>query len=312
MQKQRIIYMGTPEFAVAPLKGLLSSEYEIRACVTQPDRARGRGKKLRPSPVGQVALDSGLELLQPESAQDEGFIQRLEELAPDLIIVAAYGKILPKQILDLPKYGCVNIHASLLPHFRGAAPVQRCILEGAEQTGVTLMYMAEGMDTGDMIADASTETAGKTAGELLEELSVLGTGLLLQHLPSLISGYVDAVPQDDTRASYAPMIEKSMAHISFDQSAVQIERLIRAMNPNPGAYAEIDGARMKIKAASVENRDAGTAEAGSVMSADADGIRVVCGEGILNIQRVQPAGKKEMAVSDYLRGHRLEKGTVLR
>ncbi len=312
MQKKRIIYMGTPEFAVAPLKGLLSSEYEICACVTQPDRARGRGKKLRPSPVGQAALDAGLEILQPESAREEGFIQRLEELAPDLIIVAAYGKILPKEILDLPNCGCVNIHASLLPRFRGAAPVQRCILEGAEQTGVTLMYMAEGMDTGDMIAKASVDVAGKTAGELLEELSELGTNLLLEQLPSLIRARVEAVPQDDTQASYAPMIEKSMAHISFDEPAVLAERLVRAMNPNPGAFTEIDGARMKIKAASVENGDPGTAAPGSVLSADADGIRVACGEGILNIQRVQPAGKKEMAVSDYLRGHRLEKGTLLR
>lgn len=307
----KVVYMGTPEFAVPPLEALADKGYDVLFAVTQPDSRRGRGKKFRPTPVKEAAEKAGIKVLQPAKLRDnQEFIDSLRDAAPDIIIVAAYGKILPPEVLMIPRLGCVNIHASLLPRFRGAAPIQRSIMAGDEKTGVTLMYMEEGLDTGDMIAKAETEIAHKSAGTLTEELSALGADLLVKYLPEIADGRVSAEKQDDSLATYAPMIKKAEGRLDFSQDAAVLDRLVRGMNPDPGAFTEYGGSRMKVLEAEAVGEDAG-GEPGRVISADEAGIDVSCGKGALRITRLQMPGKRAMNTADFLRGHSIAAGEKL-
>ncbi|MBR2779515.1 MAG: methionyl-tRNA formyltransferase [Firmicutes bacterium] len=306
-----IVYMGTPDFAVRPLQAMAEAGYHIPLVVAQPDKPNGRGKKLRPGAVKKAAEELGIPVKQPLKVRNNPeFLEELRALQPDLMVVAAYGKILPPELLAVPKLGCVNIHGSLLPRFRGAAPVQRCIMEGDEQTGVTLMYMAEGMDTGDMIASEKTGVGRKNAGELLEELSALGAELLLRWLPEFEKGKVPGTPQKEEEATYAPMLEKAEGRIDFSRPAAEIERKIRGFSPNPGAFTELNGERMKIHFADVV-QGGKPGEPGTILEAGNDGILTVCGEDLLLIKQIQMPGKRAMPAADFLRGHRIEPGTVL-
>ncbi|MBQ1228362.1 MAG: methionyl-tRNA formyltransferase, partial [Firmicutes bacterium] len=249
--------------------------------------------------------------LQPEKVKNnEEFLAQLKEYNPDLIAVAAYGKILPKEVLDLPRLGCINVHGSLLPKYRGAAPVQRSIIDGEEITGVTLMYMAEGLDTGDMLAKAETTTAGKTSDELMAEIAEIGGKLLVEKLPEIEAGTLERIPQDDSLATYAPMIFKEEGNIDFSKSPVEIERLIRGVQPWPGAYTTLNGETFKIWAAEAidENTEA---EGGTVVDVTSKYIDVAAGGKVLRLTEVQAPGKKRMATGDFLRGNKLEKGIRL-
>ncbi len=328
----KIVFMGTPDFAVAPLRAMAENGYDVSLVVTQPDKARDRGKKIQPTPVKEAALSYGIKVAQPEKIKgNEEFLDLLRQLAPDLIVVAAYGKILPKALLDIPRLGCVNIHASLLPRFRGAAPIQRSIIEGDETTGITLMYMAEGLDTGDMIAKSVTEIGRKDADMLHDELSLMGAKLLIEYLPKIESGDISPEKQDDSLSCYAPMLEKSEGNIDFALSAERIDRIVRGMGSWPGVTVDYDGKKMKIKEAYAimdgERTDDGVTKAddgdtkageggralpGTVVSADKNGIKVVCGSGILVITKLQMPGKKAVNAADYLRGNSIEIGTVLK
>lgn len=307
----KVVYMGTPEFAVPPLCEI-ASEYEVGYAVTQQDKPKNRGKKLQPTPVKEKALELGIEVLQPEKVRgNEEFLEKLKEYGPDVIVVAAYGKILPTEILELPRYGCINIHASLLPRHRGAAPIQNCILTGDEKTGVTVMKMAEGLDTGNMLLKAETDTAGKTSGQLHDELSVMGSRLIMEVLEALDRGEtLHEEVQDDSLSCYAPMIFKKDGKIDFTASAEEIERKTRALDPWPGAYTELNGEVFKIWEAEADSDDFGL-EPGTVISADASGIRIAAGKGTLRATVIQVPGKRRTAVSEYLKGNSIEKGTVL-
>ena len=305
----RIIYMGTPDFAVPALEAIHRAGHEILYVVTQPDAVSGRGKKVRFSPVKAKALELGIPVLQPSKIKKNAeFIETVRQAAPDVIVVAAYGKILPKQILEIPAFGCVNIHGSLLPRFRGAAPIQAAIIEGDEVIGVTIMKMAEGLDTGDMLAKASTPASGKTGQQLHDELSVMGAELLVKVLPELDS--IEGEKQDDSLATYAPMISKQDGHIDFSEPAAKIERRIRAFDPWPGTFT-YDGDRMlKLwKAQALD--DSAPADAGTVIAAAGDHIDIACGQGILRVSEIQAPGKKRTAVKEYLKGNSIEIGTVL-
>lgn len=305
-----IIYMGTPDFAVPPLKALADAGYNVSLVVSQPDKAKGRGKKLQNTPVKEAALSEGLNISQPEEIKsNEEFLEKLRSISPDIIIVAAYGKILPKELLDIPRLGCVNIHASLLPRFRGAAPIQKAILEGDKKTGITLMYMGEGLDTGDMIAKSETDIGHKTADELHDELSEMGAKLLIEYLPLIASGDISPERQNDELSCYAPMISKNDGLIDFSGDAEFIERQVRAMDSWPAAFTYMNGQQMKIKNAVVgDNVDE---DPGTIVEADKNGIVIACGKGSIVVKSLQMPGKRTMTADEYLRGNSIEKGTVL-
>ena len=306
----KIVYMGTPEFAVPPLKALVNSGYDISLVVTQPDKAKGRGKKLQPTPVKEEALSQGLNVSQPEKIRsNDEFLEKLRDISPDIIILAAYGKILPKELLDIPSSGCINIHASLLPRFRGAAPIQRAILEGDERTGITLMYMEEGLDTGDMIAKSETNIGNKTADELHDELADMGAELLIEYLPHIISGDIFPEKQSDELSCYAPMISKNDGFIDFSKDAAYVERQIRAMDSWPTAFTYMNGQQMKIKKAvvGVDVKEV----PGTVVKADKDGIVIACGRGSIVVKLLQMPGKRVMTADEYLRGNSIKQGLVL-
>lgn len=306
----RIVYMGTPDFAVPALEKLYREGYEIPFVVTQPDAVRDRGKKVKFSPVKEKALELGLRVEQPQKLRkDQEFLRLLEDTAPDLIAVAAYGQILPKEVLEIPVMGCVNIHGSLLPRFRGAAPVQRAIMEGDRETGITIMYMAEGIDTGDMLAKRSTPVDHKTGQQLHDELAVMGAELLTETIPKL--GQIKAEKQDEARATYAPMISKKEGHIDFSQSPDRIERSVRAFDPWPGTYAYLGEKMMKIWQAE-DREDPTDAAPGTILAVGGDGIDVAAGGGVLRVTQIQMPGKKRVAVKEYLKGNSIEIGTVLR
>ena len=288
----KIVYMGTPDFAVPALEALHKEGYEIPFVVTQPDALRDRGKKVKFPPVKEKALELGLQVMQPEKMRkDEGFIKTLRDAAPDLIVVAAYGQLLPKEVLDIPAKGCVNIHGSLLPRFRGAAPVQRAIIAGDEETGITLMYMEEGLDTGDMITKRSTSTAGKTGQQLHDELSQMGAELLVETIPHLDA--ITAEKQNDEESTYAPMISKSEGHIDFSRTPDEIERIIRAFDPWPGSYAYCGDKMMKLWQAEVPGIKTGAAN-GTVIGTGENGIDVAAAGEVLRITQIQVPGKKEL------------------
>jgi methionyl-tRNA formyltransferase len=304
--------MGTPDFAVPALRAL-ADVAEIVLVVTQPDRPGGRGHKLVPPPVKKTALGLGLEVAQPERLKDnEEFLHRLEILSPDLIVVAAYGKLLPKVVLQIPACGCVNIHASLLPKYRGAAPIHRAVAAGESESGITLMYMAEGLDCGDMIASESTGIEALNTGEAYAVLAELGAVLLMKNLKSILDGSALRIPQDESAASYAPPVEKSELKLDFTRSAAELVNHIRAMEP-PGAFALLDGIQMKLRRARAECRatcpgEGESAKPGSVLAATAQGVYIAAGEGVVVAEILQLPGKKPLHAAEFLRGNRIEPG----
>lgn len=308
-----IIYMGTSEFAVPPLSRLVAEGWSVPLVVTQPDRARGRGQRIRPTAVKELALQLGINVLQPEYIRNNRRFQvEISAHKPDLIVVAAYGKILPKELLDLPKYGCVNIHGSLLPRYRGAAPIQRAILEGEMETGVTLMYMQAGLDTGDIIAAESTPVAKKTAGQLHNELAAMGADILSLYLPKIKEGIAPRIKQDESLAVYAPMISKEDGLLDFNRGSGYIERFIRAMNPWPGAYAYYNDKKVKLLSGRIA-ADSFSCNGipGQIVSANGQGLGIVTGDGIIHITEIQMPGKRAMQVGEFLKGNQIEIGTIL-
>ncbi len=303
----RLVFMGTPDIAAVCLKELLTGEFDIAGVYTQPDRPKNRGMKLFPSPVKALAVEHGLPVFQPESFRDPEAVETLRALAPDVAAVVAYGRILPQSVLDIPKFGCVNIHASLLPEYRGPAPYQWAVLDGKTETGVTAMYLTREMDAGDIIDAVRTPIfPEETAGQLLDRLAVLGAGLLKKTLLAMASGPVPATPQDPSRATYAPMLDKSMSPIDFAQPAQWVCDQIRGLHPWPVATAVIGGTLFKIHAARPVAEDPGAAP-GTVLGLTKTGLKIACGQGAVEILRLQAQGGKAMAAPDYFRGHPLSK-----
>jgi methionyl-tRNA formyltransferase len=302
--------MGTPDFALPPLEMLCKEGYAVPLAVTRPDQPRDRGKRVQSPPVKAWAEAQGIPVLQPESLRGNAeFAERLRAEKPDLIVVAAYGALLPEEILNLPGLGCVNIHASLLPKYRGAAPIQRAVLDGGAETGVSLMRMAEKMDAGNVIAARKTPIGRKTTAELFGELSQMGAALLRDKLPDIAAGAPGAA-QDEAQATYAPRIRKEEAHIDFSKSPEEIERLIRGMNAWPGAYALYKGSVLKIWEA-VPSEEPCEKPAGTILAASGEGITVAAGGRAVRLTVIQAQGKKAMQAADFMRGNKLEIQAVL-
>lgn len=308
----RIVFMGTPDFAVPSLKALIASGHEVCGVFTQPDKPKSRGMKLQPSPVKEYSLSVGLPVFQPAKMRDGEALGILRELEPELIVVAAYGKILPPEILELPRLGCVNVHSSLLPKYRGAAPINWAILNGEDETGVTIMYMAEGLDTGDILAQRSTPIdINENAAELFSRLADLGAELLIEVLEQLDRGTAAAVPQDDNLSCYAPMLSKELSPMDWAKTARQLHDQVRGLYPWPAATAILDTVRCKIVRTGLPGEHSGQAP-GTVLQADKRGLRISCGDGeVLEILELQPDGKKAMAASAFLMGHPIQVGLKL-
>lgn len=307
----KAVFMGTPDFAVPTLQKMIDMGIEITAVVTQPDKAKGRGKKVIYSPVKECALAHDLPVYQPVRIRKEPeFIQTLRDMQPDVIVVVAFGQILPKEILDIPRLGCVNVHASLLPKFRGAAPIQWSIIDGEEVTGVTTMLMDVGLDTGDMLLKTEIPVDPKeTGGSLHDKLAAVGGELLEKTLIGLEAGTIVPEKQDDSQAGeYARMLDKELGHIDFNQPAVVIERLIRGLNPWPSAYTYIDGKTLKIWETEVLDRNYGC-EYGEVAEVTRNCLIIQTGIGALSVKSVQLQGKKRMDIAAFLNGYTIEKGT---
>lgn len=303
----KIVFMGTPEFAVPSLKALVSAGHEICGVFTQPDKPKNRGMKLQPTPVKEYALTEEIPVFQPLKMRDGEALSILKELSPDLIVVAAFGKILPVDILNLPARGCINVHSSLLPKYRGAAPINWAILNGEEETGVTIMYMAEGLDTGDMIA-ASTTTIDidENAQQLHDRLANMGAELLVQVIEQMEAGEVRAAKQDDALSCYAPMLSKELSPIDWNKTARQIHDQVRGLYPWPSAIAEIDGVRCKILR-TVLTSETTDKQPGSFVQADKKGMKIACGGGeVIELAELQPDGKKAMAATAFLMGHPIQ------
>lgn len=300
----RIIFAGTPDFAARHLDALLSSEHQVVGVFTQPDRPAGRGKKLMPSPVKVLAEEKGVPVFQPGSLRPQENQQLVANLQADIMVVVAYGLILPKAVLDMPRLGCINVHGSLLPRWRGAAPIQRSLWAGDAQTGVTIMQMDVGLDTGDMLHKLSCPiTADDTSGSLYDKLADLGPQGLLHTLAQLAAGTAKPEVQDEALVTYAEKLSKEEARVDWSLSAAQLERCIRAFNPWPMSYIVIDEQPVKIWQASVINTPTSAAP-GTILEANRQGIQVATGEGILNLLSLQPAGKKAMGVQDLLNSRR--------
>lgn len=304
----RIVFMGTPDFAVPSLQALIDAGHDVCAVYTQPDKPQGRKQILTAPPVKTLALEHDIPVFQPNTLKNEDEQARLRELAPEVIIVVAYGKLLPKAVLDIPPHGCINVHGSLLPRWRGAAPIQWAVIAGDEKAGVTTMQMAEGLDTGDMLLTYETKVGEKeTAGELFDRLAQSGAELLTQTLVKLDE--ITPRPQDDAQSCYAHMLDKQMAVIDWSKSAHEIDCLIRGLNPWPIALTTLSGERLKVFAA---EKAAGNGEPGTVLEADPKkGLTVACGEGALGLTEIQLVGGKRMKATDFLRGHVIEVGTKL-
>ena len=305
----KVVFMGTPDFAVNTLAAIIEAGHEVAAVVTQPDKARGRSGELKMPPVKELAVEHNLKVYQPVKIKDSDMEEVLREINPDVIVVVAFGQILPKSILELPKYGCVNVHASLLPKYRGAAPIQWAVIDGEEYSGVTTMQMDVGVDTGDMLMVEKYKLAeDETGGSLFERLAVLGAKLLVKTLDGLENGTIIPVKQGEG-ATHAAKLDKQTGLIDFSKSAVEIERLIRGLNPWPSAYTGLNGKTIKIWKASVDKD--GKAGAGEIYSVDKNSFSVGTAEGGLVISEVQLEGKKRMSVHDFLLGTNIETGTIL-
>ncbi len=298
----RILFAGTPEFAALHLQALINSEHEVIGVYTQPDRPAGRGKKLQPSPVKQVALDNGLPVYQPLNFKDAADVEQLKSLNADVMVVVAYGLILPQSVLDAPKYGCLNVHASLLPRWRGAAPIQRCIEAGDKLTGITIMQMDKGLDTGAMLSKVTTGIlADDTGGTLHDRLAELGPPALLATLAQVEAGTLQPEQQNDALANYAHKLLKEEALIDWHQPADEIALRVRAFNPFPMAYTLLGDERIRVLMAEALEQTTALLP-GTIIRAGADGLDVSCGEGVLRLTQVQLPGKKAMRVADVING----------
>lgn len=299
MISPRIIFAGTPEFACASLEALVGAGMSPVAVLTQPDRPAGRGKKLKASPVKEFAVANGIEVFQPATLKDEDVVAQVDGLDADVMIVAAYGLLLPQNVLDIPRQGCLNVHASLLPRWRGAAPIQAAILAGDEQTGICLMAMTAGLDCGPVFASNVLDIGMReTAGELHDRLALAGGKLLVEQLPDILHGKTIAVDQDEARATYAPKIKTSDAGIDWRRPAAELARLVRAYHPVPGAWFMLDDERIKCWRAEIAPDV--SAAPGLVTAADADGITVACGEGALRLLEVQRPGKRPASAAQFV------------
>ncbi len=305
----RLVFMGTPEFAAVSLQRLIERGENVVAAVTQPDRPKGRGHRLMPPPVKLLAGENGIPVLQPARVRAPEFIEVMKGLDPDLIVVVAFGQILPKALLDIPRHGCINVHASLLPRYRGAAPINRCIIDGETETGVTIMRMDEGLDTGDMLLKKSTAIGpDEDAQSLHDRLAAIGAEALAETLDLLVGGGLVPEKQDDRLASYAPMLRKEDGLVDWDGEPEAIRNMVRGLNPWPGAYTFLDGKTLKIFRCRIA---AGTGRPGTVLEAGRSGLVVACREGALLIEELQLEGKKRLSAKDFLAGYNIKPGTIL-
>lgn len=305
----RILFMGTPEFAQISLKALVEDNRDVVCVITQPDKPKGRGYEMAMPEVKVYALEKNIPVYQPETLKDEAILPLLEEYRPDVIIVVAYGKILPEYVLKFPKYGCINIHGSLLPKYRGAAPIQRAVIDGEKVSGITGMYMEKGLDTGDMLIKRELPIGEETtAGEYHDALAVLGGEVLLEILDALSEGTLSPEKQDDSLSTYASQLTKAEGEIDWHNTNEQIYNKVRGLNPWPKAFSFIGGKRFVVD---FVYKCGQSGNAGEVLSADENGILVACGKGSVLIKEIKVEGKKKMSVGDYLRGHKIEKGTVI-
>ncbi len=300
----RVVFMGTPDIAATCLKKIIADGFDVVGVYTQPDRPKNRGHKLAASPVKEVALENNIPVFQPETFKDEAAVEELRALKPDICAVVAYGRILPQSVLDVPTFGCINIHASILPKYRGSAPYQWAVLDGLKETGVTAQHMALQMDAGDIIEIAKTPIGpDETAGELLDRLAVLSADLMSRTLTRFENGKVEATPQDESQVSYAPMLDKTMCPMDFTKTAQQVHDHVRGLNPWPVATTELGGKRFKIYATAIVD---GKGEPGEILGLTKTGLKIACGEGAVEIRILQAEGGKRMAAPDYFRGHPLE------
>lgn len=307
----KVIFMGTPDFAVHSLKALLT-KHEVVAVVTQPDKPKGRGKKMQFTPVKELALEHGIEVLQPIKVREPEVVEQLRSYGADLIAVTAFGQLLPEDILNMPKYGCINVHGSLLPKYRGAAPMQRAIIDGEKVTGITTMFMAKGMDTGDMLLKTEIEILPEDNFETLhDKMAVAGAELLLETIDGLEAGTIERIPQNDAEATYAPMIHKETGHIDWSKNGQQIIDLMRGLHPGPGAYAIYEEEPLKLFWAECAEGNYPEAAFGEIVEVTKKDFAVKCGDGILRIKEVQARGGKKMAADAYLRGHAMTEGVLL-
>ena len=307
----RVVFMGTPDFAVGTLEAILAAGHEVVGVFTQPDKPKGRGKNMQFPPVKETALAHGLPVYQPEKIREASFVDTLRKMEPEVIVVVAFGQILTKEILDMPKYGCINVHASLLPKYRGSAPIQWAVINGEKESGVTTMLMNEGIDTGDMLKKAVVHLDEKeTGGSLFDKLADEGAKLLVETLKDLEQGTITRTPQQEEEATHVKMLDKKMGLIDFSKSAVEIERLIRGLNPWPSAYTGYKGKTLKIWDADVVDKEM-DGEVGQVVEVSKHELFIKTGKGLLSLQEVQLEGKKRMDIDAFLRGNAVEVGTKL-
>ena len=307
----RIVFMGTPDFAVPSLEALLKSEHQVVGVVTQPDRPKGRGQEVVFSPVKVVCQRKGIPVLQPLKMKDPAFLDALRRWTPDVIAVTAYGRILPPAILALPPRGCINVHGSLLPKYRGAGPIQWAVIRGEQQTGITTMFMAEGMDTGDMLLQETVEIrADDTAGTLAPRLAEVGGRLLVETLRRLEAGTLTPQPQDDAQATMAPLLKKEDGVVDWTLSAMEIANRVRGLSPWPGAYTYVNGERWVLWRVAVGAEVSGAAP-GTVTKVSKDRVEVATGEGTIQLIDIQPSNSRRMTMAQYLAGHRLAEGLKL-
>ena len=308
-QQIRTVFMGTPDFALDTMQGLIDSGLNLVGVYTQPDRPKGRGNKLAAPPVKELALQQGIPVFQPAKLRAPEAVTELQALAPDLIVVVAYGQILPQVVLDIPRHGCINVHASLLPKYRGAAPINKAVVDGETETGVTTMQMDVGLDTGDMLIKKSIAIGlNETAGELHDRLAKVGREAMDETVARLLDGSLVAEKQDDALTSYASMMKKEDGLIDWHKPATEVHNQVRGLAPWPGAYTSLDGETLKISGSTLAD---GTGEPGTVLSADSSGVVVACGKGAIRIAELQLPGKKRLAAADFLRGQPLPNGSRL-
>lgn len=307
----RVLFMGTPDIAKGCLQKLIDEKYDIIGVVTQPDKPQNRGKKLGMPPVKELALKYDIPVYQPIKARDEEFVATLKELNPDIIVVVAFGQILPKSILDIPKFGCINVHVSLLPKYRGAAPINWVIINGEEKTGVTTMYMDEGLDTGDMILIEEFDLDDEiTAGELHDKMKDRGAEVLIETLKQIEKGTAPRIPQNHEEFTYAPMMNKSLGEVNWSKSAREIHNLVRGVNPWPSAYTTYEGSTMKVWKTEVLN-ETSDKEPGTILKVDKDGIRISTKDNVVLVKEIQMPGKKRVLVSEYIKGNNINTNTIL-
>ena len=308
----KIIFMGTPDFAVPSLEMLMNEGYEVLAVVTQPDKPKGRGNKMAAPPVKEFALKNNISVLQPEKIKTPEFIEQIRALGPDLLITAAYGRILSGELLKVPVYGCINVHGSLLPEYRGAAPINWAVINGETKTGITTMFTDVGLDTGDMLLKRELEIGpDTTVGELHDKMALLGAQVLKDTLSELKNGALKRIPQEDSKSSYAPMMNRELGRIDWNKTAGEIHNLVRGTDPWPGAYTFLNGERMRVwKTKLIQEKGSGHTP-GKIVKIDSEGILVKCSDDCILIKEVQFDSSKRMSVGDYIRGHQINMGEIL-